>query len=505
MVRRLVLGCGSIGHTVVVRLAERTDRLAVLDPSPDRVETLRNEGIAAKRGDPTDPEDVATDGSIGVVFVAGDDPATNLAAARTARSVHPGAPLIVYTGVDPTPDQRESMRAVADRLLDRGGTVMEQLLGTIEDGDGRRHRELLATLRDVPGRLGVFMHDNPDPDAIASAVALQGLATAVGTEADVCYFGEISHQENRALVNVLDLDLSNPDPEEFDVDDYDGYALVDHSRPGVNDQLPEELEVDIVIDHHPPRGAVGGRFVDLRDGVGATSTLLANYTRTLGAEIDATTATALLYGIRVDTRDFGREITRADFDAAAYLIHHADTDVLSRIESPSVTGEMLSVLARSIANREVRGPVLGTSAGWTGDRDALAQAADTLLDMEGVTAVLVIGLLEDTDTVVASARTRGTGVDIGEALRLAYDQIGSAGGHTDMAGAQIPLGILGSVEDESGSLEEVIGDVLLQRFFEVMEEEGVIGQPAVADAIDEAMSPTWGAEQNDFSPRDPEA
>ena len=504
MAHRLVLGCGSIGHAVVAALADTRGDLSVIDTDGERVETLRNEGIPASRGDPTDPAVVAgavegdrRDGNVRTsnvrvetVFVAGDDAATNLLAAETARDVYPGASLVVYVGERPDVETREAVDAVADRTIDRGAVLVDRVLGTIEGEDGPRLRDLRTTLGDVPGRLGVFTHDNPDPDAIASAVALADVAESVGTEADVCYFGDISHQENRALVNVLELDLRNLEPEEFDVEEYDGIALVDHSRPGVNDQLPEGLAVDVVIDHHPPRAAVGGRFVDLRDDVGATSTLLTGYYSALGTEIDETVATALLYGIRVDTRDFGREITPTDFEAAAYLIENADVDALTRIESPSVTGEMLSVLARAIANREVRDSVLATSAGWTVDRDALAQAADTLLAMDGVSTVLVLGLLEDTDTVVASARTRGSVVDIGEALRLAYAQIGSAGGHTDMAGAQIPLGILGAVEDETGSLEEVIGDVLVDRFFEVLEDEGVLepaGRPTPTEASGEFL------------------
>ena len=504
MARRLVLGCGSLGHAVIVSLSGRRGDLSVIDPAEERVETLRNEGVPAQRGDPAAPDDLPVDDDVETVFVAGDDPAANLAAAESAREAFPDATLIVYAGEEVDADTRSAIEAVADRTVDRGGAVVDRVLGTVEDEAGARLRELDAALRGVSGLLGVFTHDNPDPDALAAATALADLAETKGTAAEVCYFGDISHQENRALVNVLDLDLHNVDPDEFDVDDYGGIALVDHSRPGVNDQLPPEVVPDVVIDHHPPRGPVGGRFVDLRDDVGATSTLLAGYYRDFGIEVGTTVATALLYGIRVDTRDFGREITPADFDAAAYLLDAADVDSLRRIESPSVTGEMISVLARAITNRRVRGSTLATAVGWTADRDALAQAADTLVEMDGITSVLVLGLLDESDTVIASARTRGSVVDIGEALRLAYGQIGSAGGHTDMAGAQIPLGILGTVEDETGSLEEVIGDVLVDRFFEVLEDEGVLEPNGGFTRGGSVLSGLVG-EERDFSPRDPSA
>src|SRR5699024_8678950 len=190
-----------------------------------------------------------------------------------------------------------------------------------------------------------------------------------------------------------------------DIDDYGGVALVDHSRPGVNDQLAEDTPVDVLIDHHPPRAPVEARFVDLRSDVGATSTLLVEYLRQLGIEIDETVATALLYGIRVDTDDFRREASTVDFDAAAYLLPFTDESVLERIATPSMSAETLETMARAITNREVRGSVLVSHIEELHERDALAQSADQLLDIQGVRTTLVYGIIEG--TVYCSGRTRG--------------------------------------------------------------------------------------------------
>jgi nanoRNase/pAp phosphatase (c-di-AMP/oligoRNAs hydrolase) len=325
------------------------------------------------------------------------------------------------------------------------------------------------------------MHDNPDPDAIASAVALSRVADAVGVEAVPCYYGSINHQENRALVNLLELELRRL-AEDEDLSEFGGFALVDHSRPGVNDQLPPDLEVDVVVDHHPPREPVGGRFVDLRSEVGATSTLLTTYLRRFGVEDygGRVVATALLYGIRVDTADFSREVTTADFEAAAALLPHADTDLLDRVESPAVSPETLDTFGAAIRDRDVRGSVLVTCVGPVSDRDALAQAADRLLDLQGVATTLVFGYRRDDPvddgpadgTIYASARARGTTLDVGETLRLAFDEIGSAGGHADMAGAQVPLSAIGrdllelSGDDLAAAVREVVADT----FFDAVRE-----------------------------------
>ena len=469
MVSRLVLGCGTVGQTLVEVLADRPGSLLVVDDAENRIEALRDEKVSATLGDPTDRETVrAGVERAEMVVVADEDPEANRRAAELAADLFPDAYVVAYLGRNCGDDQRGTMAALADRLVDPTDALVEQVLAVALGENAMRTANLRRALRAIDGKLGVFMHDNPDPDAIASAVALGGIAEAVGVEAEPCYFGEISHQENRAFVNLLDLDLRNFEAsEEFDPSEFAGIALVDHSRPGVNDQLPDDTEVDVVIDHHPPKEAVKAGFVDLRSDVGATSTLLAEHLQRLGLELTEEVATGLLYGIRVDTKDFSREVSTADFEAASYLLSDADTGLLERVESPSVSADTFETMARAIRNRRLEGSVLATCVGSLTDRDALAQAADQLLGMEGVNTTLVYGFRDG--TVFVSARARGTDIDLGETMRAAFGQIGSAGGHADMAGAQIPLGLLGTVEDEEeASLASVVSDVVTDRFFETV-------------------------------------
>lgn len=478
---RLVLGCGVVGRAIIDRLDRRGNELLVLEPDPDRVETLREDGIPASRGDPAEPDDVADAGPADVVIIAADDPATNRAAAETARRVLPEALLVSYTGLEPSDAERTAIEDVADRSFDRERDFAAALLGKLDGATGDRLRGLASVLRGVDGTLGVFMHDNPDPDAIGSAIALRDLAIRFGTPAQACYFGEITHEENQALVNLLDVDLRSLDSSAFDPAEFDAIALVDHARPGVNNQLPEETAVAVVVDHHPPREGVAASFVDLRSDVGATSTLLVDYYRGFGVTPSRAVATALLYGIRVDTNDFARQVTGADFDAAASLLPAADGDVLDRVENPQLSPETLDTIGRAISNRKEKRSTVVSGVGTIHRRDAISQAADQLLDMEGVTTTLVYGIQDG--TVHASARTRGTDLDIGETMRHAFGRIGTAGGHTDMAGAQLSLGILadGSPDDDT-PLETILEDVMTERFFEVVGLQRVLDAPG--DPID---------------------
>jgi nanoRNase/pAp phosphatase (c-di-AMP/oligoRNAs hydrolase) len=253
-----------------------------------------------------------------------------------------------------------------------------------------------------------------------------------------------------------------------DLSSYGGIALVDHARPGVNDQLPPETDVDIVIDHHPPREPVEARFVDLRSDVGATSTLLVDYLQRLDIEPSTALATGLLFGIRVDTKEFSREIAVDDFEAAAYLVPFTDTETLELIEAPRMSAETFETIGKAIENRTLRDSVLTSCVGDFADRDAIAQAADRLLDMEGITTTLVYGVKDGTIYASGRARSTSTSFDVGETLRDAFEQIGDAGGHADMAGAQIPLGVLAS-DVENDELIDIVQTVIDERFFETLQ------------------------------------
>ncbi len=461
---RLVLGSETIGHAFVDRLADRSRSLLVLLEDTEQAESLRESGIDARQVDITSVVDVRTvAGDVDSVVVAPAGSDRLRAIVETAVTAYPQAFVMVCIDDRTAAADREAIATDVDRVVDLPAEMARSLSERVGDSEIRT-RKLSHTLEDIDGTLAVFTHTNPDPDAIGAALGLKRIATASGVDAVACYHGEINHQENRALVNLFEYDLRNLDPN-ADLSAFDAFALVDHSRPGINNELPEETPIDIVIDHHPPRGPIEARFVDLRSGVGATCTLIENYFSGLGIDPGEALASGLLYGIRTDTKEFSRGVSIADFEAAARLVGKADTERLRRVESPSVTSETLETLGRAISNRSVDSGVLTSCVGQISDRDTLAQAADRLLDMEGITTTLVFGYTDD--TVFVSARSRVTDVDLGEVLRDAFAQIGSAGGHADMAGAQIPAGIL-TRETEDEQREGIIEEVVRERFLEAL-------------------------------------
>ena len=461
---RLVLGSEAVGRAFLDRLADRSRSLLVLVEDADRDESLRESGIDARRVDITAVGDVRTvAGEVDSIVAAPAGAERLRQVVDTARSAYPRAFVMACLDEHTTDGDHEAIAAKADRLVALPTAAARPLSDQVGEG-GIRARKLSHTLKNIDGTLAVFAHNNPDPDAIAAAVGLRRIATALGVDAVACYYGDINHQENRALVNLFEYDLRNPS-ENADLSEFDAFALVDHSGPGINNDLPEDTPIEVVIDHHSPRGPVQASFVDLRSDVGATCTLIENYLVGLGVDPGEALASGLLYGIRTDTQEFSRGVSVADFEAAARLIETADVESLRRVESPSMTADTIETIGRAISNRSVSSDVLTTCVGEIADRDTLAQAADRLLDMEGVCITLVFGYTGE--TVFVSARARGTEIDLGEVLRDAFAQIGSAGGHADMAGAQIPVGML--AEEATGEeRDEIIAEVVSERFLEAL-------------------------------------
>jgi nanoRNase/pAp phosphatase (c-di-AMP/oligoRNAs hydrolase) len=340
---------------------------------------------------------------------------------------------------------------------DSGGTAAVQP-GDPEPSRPRELHDLLATEES----LTVVCHDNPDPDCLASAMALAALARDAGIDdVVICYDGNISHQQNRAFVNLLELDLEPFDPALLDGR---SVAFVDHSVPGQNNAVPEGTQIDVVIDHHPAEG-VEARFVDRREAAGATATILTEYIHALGVDLEGRLATGLLFAVRRETLGFLRGVTAAEHEAAAVLHPHADEKTLRQLASPPVTGSTADALGTAIDNREVRASTLISHVGRTDERDALPQSADYLVELEGVGSAVVFGIVDD--CIELSARTTDSRVHIGEVLDTAFADVGSAGGHREMAGGKIPLGLFADAATDERLVEFVDG-IVTGRLVEAM-------------------------------------
>jgi nanoRNase/pAp phosphatase (c-di-AMP/oligoRNAs hydrolase) len=303
------------------------------------------------------------------------------------------------------------------------------LLDTINRKKVERIRSLLANKE----KIHILLQHDPDPDAIGSALALRELLGRNRTTTPIVTFGEVTRPENRAMIHHLDVQIDQIEPSDLHKDGA-GLAMVDVQPPYFTQPLGA---VDLVVDHHPKRAAFKAHFTDLRTPYGATSTIFTEYLRAIGMEPSQRLATALLYGIKVDTMFLERGSILADLSAFAYLYPLANKALIARIERPAVPREDMEALGRALSTLDLEDGVAFVHMGEVKREDVLPQMAEFLLQMEGVEWGVVSGLVKD--RVIISVRNVGYVKSAGDIMKRLYDDIGSAGGHRMMAKAVVPL------------------------------------------------------------------
>jgi nanoRNase/pAp phosphatase (c-di-AMP/oligoRNAs hydrolase) len=285
----------------------------------------------------------------------------------------------------------------------------------------------------------IVTHDDPDPDAIASAVALAFLLEKRwGLQTTLAHGGIIGRAENKAMVRLLSLDLHPL--REVEIGPYDAVALVDAQPRAGNVSLAGEITPSVVIDHHSDVRSVleGVPFVDVRGGCGATSTILTNYLVAEHLEPDSRVATALFYGIKADTMGLARGAGETDVQAYLYLLHLADTKVLAQIEQAQVPLAYFRAFERALERTFIYDDVVICNLGSMDWPDLAAEMADFLLRWEGARWIVCMGIFND--EIVVSVRTNDFEASAGRVVQNVLEGLGTGGGHSLMAGGRVPFG-----------------------------------------------------------------
>jgi nanoRNase/pAp phosphatase (c-di-AMP/oligoRNAs hydrolase) len=308
----------------------------------------------------------------------------------------------------------------------------------------------------------IVTHNHPDPDALAAAFALKYLLNSkwkVGSI--IAASGVVGRAENKAMIRHLKIDLRALS--EININNFSVIALVD-TQPGAgNNSLPRSIIPDIVIDHHVPIRAKTrlAKYYDIRTDYGSTSTILAEYLRDAGiVEIDRKVATALLYGIRSDTRDLGRGVSAKDVDACMHFYQRVLWRLLSQIEHPEVPRDYLSVVERAISNAQLYKDVVTLDLGHVEHLEIIAEMADLIVRTEGVKWVLSVG--EFVGDVYFSLRTKKRR---GSADRIAQKMVaglGTGGGHEMLAGGKVPA------DEKPHHSHQELADILMTRFLKAL-------------------------------------
>ncbi|MDQ3387936.1 MAG: bifunctional oligoribonuclease/PAP phosphatase NrnA [Gemmatimonadota bacterium] len=345
----------------------------------------------------------------------------------------------------------------------------------------------------------VAIQDFPDPDAISSAMAYREIARRFGITADVVYDGQISHPQNLALVNLLDIELVRYTAQ-LQLAQYDAAVFVDNQ--GTTSHLTPLLRAAgvhslAIIDHHDPQDVLDPIFSDIRP-VGAAATLMTEYLRSgklLALDREEAShvqlATALMHGLHSETDGFVHA-GEAEHHAASYLSRFVDEELLERILCVQKSRASMRVIESALASRNVRSGLSVAGVGYIrwADRDAIPQAADFLLQEENVHSVVVFGILHgDTEREVVSGSLRTSkatmAVDTFLKNALGADLRGEyyGGGRTRAGGFEIEVGFLGGEDGEERDLKWKLFDQKIRaKLFravgaETEEEGGTGGSP----------------------------
>jgi nanoRNase/pAp phosphatase (c-di-AMP/oligoRNAs hydrolase) len=288
-----------------------------------------------------------------------------------------------------------------------------------------------------PAPLVILPHDNPDPDALASAAALRFIVNQAqeNKEIVIALGGIVGRAENRAMLRYLNINLVPVG--EIDFSSHPQVALVDTQPGRTNNSLPENFPPTVVIDHHPAYGSYESvPFLDLRDGYGATSTILTEYLQEAHVDVESKIATALFYGINAETQDLGREATPKDVVACQFLYPYTNKRRLAKIENARVPREYFKVFRDAIEEAILYDKVVISVLHEVQYPDMVAEVADFLLRLDEAEWAMAIGHYNQ--SLYISLRTTNRDVNAGEILQKVLGSR-SAGGHDMIAGGRIKV------------------------------------------------------------------
>ena len=343
-------------------------------------------------------------------------------------SSYPDSPIVVSANGEREKDYDSARYVKFEEVVDSQISFEEKLARS--DISVRQIREVHRDAK----RLLILVHNQPDPDAIASALALRTLLRRNRKTTTIGYLGEkISRPENVAMVELMDIDLQMISHE--DIKNFDSIALVDVQPSYFGGEV---TGIDSVIDHHPTTPECDARFTEISSEEGATATIMTRFLRAAQVEISAKLSTALLYGIKTDTMILNRGADLDDPEAFTYLYSQADLSLLRKIESKNLYSEEIKHYGEALLKHWISDGIIFMNLGRIEKEHLISQVADMGMRVGGVQWSVAFGIISGSHLVM-SVRNSGSVKSAGRLLFELFDEMGSAGGHRSYAKAVIPM------------------------------------------------------------------
>ena len=341
---------------------------------------------------------------------------------------------IIHTGAAVRPRNSEALKAdfpdAAD--MDLAELIRPTLVTELSRSMTRARVQQYQRYFADADRVLILLHNDPDPEALASGLALRNLLRRTKTTAIIGAMQGVTRPENLRMANMLDIHVEPITPASFQ--DFERIATVDVQPHYFGGQL---LRADLVIDHHPEQPGYIAVFKDIRADYGSTSTILTEHLRSVDVNISERTATAMLYAIKSDTLFFARHTNRDDLEAFTFLYPLADAALIRKMEGAEITLDRLTFVTRASQGGKMREQVFTAFIGEAPREDFIPYTADFFLQLEDVKWTIIAGIVGT--SLIISVRNLGYSRNAGEFVKRWFADIGSAGGHRAMAKAVVPI------------------------------------------------------------------
>jgi len=278
---------------------------------------------------------------------------------------------------------------------------------------------------------------NADPDALACAMAVKRLLRYRVKSITISYPNEVRRLSNVVMMNLLKIQAERL--QNLKLNDYSKKVMLDSQPP----HLPifENIQCDVVIDHHPMSSSWKATYTDIRPDYGAASSIMVEYLRAAAMKPSVYLATALFYAIKVDTQNFEKKARIADAISFRYLFDIANQNLVRKIELSELRLSELGYFKTALAEMKVSNKRLYAHVGRVRSPDILVIIADFLNQVHDISWVFVSGI--HGERLVVIFRCDGYKRNAGKLAAAIFGNIGYAGGHREAARAEVVLKNLG--------------------------------------------------------------
>lgn len=312
----------------------------------------------------------------------------------------------------------------------------------------------LDELVSIIGEESVYIqtHNYPDQDALASAYGLKYLLEVKGIKSTICYKGQVDKLNTLAMMEDLNIATVYIDDEK-QMDETSKIIIVDGQKGNANveDFIGDEVAC---IDHHKLQETDMYQFFDIRSDVGACSSIIASYFVENNIEMPTSVATALLYGIKMDTNNLSRGVSELDIDMFYMLFKKADRESIRRFDCCSLQMEDLQAYSSAIENLRVFGNIGIVNIGKDCGEAILGTMSDFIMSLDKVMFSVVYSYRAG--GIKFSVRNEEIGLDAATVIRECLKGYGSGGGHTTMAAGFVPNVSEDDAKNVSKEIEERI-------------------------------------------------